>query len=123
MHLTLPHLPADVWCVLPLVKSLSLFLFFSYRTLLPHTFPGASYGIRWNLDVQMPYPFNHMMSGMSIISLDFVSARCAFSGGSNGSGTLARVLVWSAIPVALELSCLACYFLRLWAARLQTGGG
>ena len=62
--------------------------------------------VSWNLDVNYPFPFNSLLSLLSVFSFDFVSSACMFPQSSN---LLAEVYMWSAIPAALFCGLLLSY--------------
>jgi hypothetical protein len=65
--------------------------------------------VSWNLDVVYPYPFNSLLSLLSIFSFDFLSSACMFPKSSN---LLSEVYMWSAVPVALSCCMFTSYLIQ-----------
>ena len=65
--------------------------------------------VTWNLDVNYPYPFNSLLSMLSVFSFDFISSACMFPESAN---LLSNVYMWSSMPAALSGGLLFSYFVQ-----------
>ena len=66
--------------------------------------------VTWNLDVQYPYPFNSLLSLLSIFSFDFISSACMFPESAN---LLSEVYMWSSMPAASSCGLYLSYLIQL----------
>lgn len=59
--------------------------------------------------MNFPYPFNSLLSGLSLFSFDFISSACMFPESSN---LLSEVYLWTSMPAALAGGLLVSYSFR-----------
>jgi len=63
--------------------------------------------VAWTSNTEFPQPFARMLEVMSIFSLDFLDLSCA-----RKANAFTTVIVWSLVPIVLEVLCLLLYVLR-----------
>jgi hypothetical protein len=63
--------------------------------------------VAWTSDAEFPQPFARMLQVMSIFSLDFLDLSCV-----RNASAFTTVIVWSLVPIVLEVLCLLLYVVR-----------